>query len=108
MKLVVTNAPVLKYFDSTVSLTLQCDASVKGLGAVLLQKGEPISYASRALTESVYAQIEKELLAFVYGLERFHTYNYDREADCGIRPQASEEASAHAHASSVYESALAI
>lgn len=71
--------PVLKYFDSTVSLTLQCDASVKGLGAVLLQKGEPISYASRALTESVYAQIEKELLAFVYGLERFHTYTYDRE-----------------------------
>ena len=75
-KLLVTKAPVLKFFDSTESLTLQCDASDKGLGAVLLQKGQPIAYASSALTdaESRYAQIEKEPLAVVYGLERFHTY----------------------------------
>ena len=32
----VTNAPVLKYFDSTKGVTLQCDASDKGLRAVLL------------------------------------------------------------------------
>ena len=81
VKLLVTNVPVLKYFDSTESLTLQCDASDKGLGEVLLQKGQPISYASRALTDadSRYAQIEKELLAVVYDLERFHTYTYGRE-----------------------------
>ena len=36
--------------------------------------------ASRALTdvESRYAQIEKELLAVVFGLERFHLYTYGR------------------------------
>ena len=81
VKLLVTKAPVLKFFDSTESLTLQCDASDKGLRAVLLQKGQPIAYASRALTdaESRYAQKEKELLAVVYGLERFHTYTYGRE-----------------------------
>ena len=81
VKLLVSNAPVLKYFDSTESLTLQCDESDKGLGAVLLQKGQPIAYASRALTdaETRYAQIEKELLAVVYGLEKFHTYTYARE-----------------------------
>ena len=81
VKLLVTKAPVLKFFDSTESLTLQCDASDKGLGAILLQKGQPIACASRALTdaESRYAQIEKELLAVVYGLERFHTYSYGRE-----------------------------
>ena len=64
-KLLVTKAPVLKFFDSTESLTLQCDASDKELDAILLQKGQPIAYASRALTdaESRYAQIEKELLA---------------------------------------------
>ena len=46
------------------------------LSAVLLQKGQPIAYASSALTdaESRYAQIEKEPLAVVYSLERFHTY----------------------------------
>ena len=78
VKLLVTDAPVLKYFDSTESLTLQCDASEKVLGAVLLQKGQPIAYASRALTdaETRFAQIEKELLAAVYGL---HTYTYSRE-----------------------------
>ena len=35
VKLLVSNAPVLKYFDSTESITLQCNASDKGLGAVL-------------------------------------------------------------------------
>ena len=81
VKLLVSNAPVLKYFDSIESLTLQCDASDKGLGAVLLQKGLPIAYASRALTnaETRYAKIEKELLAVVYGLEKFLTYTYARQ-----------------------------
>ena len=57
---------------------LQCDASEKSLGASLLQDGRPIAYASRALTttEMNYAQIEKELLAIVFGAEHFHQYTY--------------------------------
>ena len=80
VKRLVTNAPVLKYFDSTKGVTQQCDASDKGLGAVLMQDDHPIAYASRAPTdpETRYAQIEKELLAVVYGLEKFHTYTYGR------------------------------
>ena len=59
---------------------MQCDASSLGLAAVLLQDEQPISYASRALNEceSGYAQIEKELLAIVYRLERFDQYTYRR------------------------------
>ena len=51
-----------------------------GVGAVLLQDGQPISHASTVLTECerAYAQIEKELLAIVYGLERFDQYTYER------------------------------
>ena len=51
---------------------------MKGLGATLLQEGKPIAFASKALTntESRYANIERELLAVVYGYERFHTYLY--------------------------------
>ena len=77
VKRLLTNAPVLKYFDLTKGVTLQCDASDKGLGAVLMQDDHPIAYASRPLTdpETRYAQIEKDLLAVVYGLEKFHTYD---------------------------------
>ena len=80
VKSLVTQAPVLKYFDSTKGATLQCDASDKGLGAVIMQNDQPITYASRALTEAEtrHDQTEKELLAVVYGLEKFHTYTYGR------------------------------
>ena len=47
---------------------------------MLLQEGRPIEYASRALTPSErnLAQIEKEALAVLYGLERFDQYAYGR------------------------------
>ena len=71
---------VLEYLDLTKDITLQCDASDRGLGALLMQANHPVAYTSRAQTdpETRYAQIEKELLAVVYGLEKFHTYTYGR------------------------------
>ena len=81
IKKLVSSPPLLKYYEPGKSLVLQCDASEKGLGASLLQDGKPIAYASRALTttETNYAQIEKELLAIVFGVERFHQYTYGRK-----------------------------
>ena len=40
-----------------------------------------MAYASRALTETEqrYAQIEKEMLAIVFSLEKFHQYTYGRK-----------------------------
>lgn len=62
-------------------VTVQCDASQYGLGAALLQKGQPLTYASRALTdpETRYAQIEKELLSTVFACEHFVYYLYGQE-----------------------------
>ena len=76
IKKLVTAAPVLRYYDPQEELILQCDASDTGLGAVLLQKEQPIAFFGRALAECErnYAQIEKELLAVIYGLEKFHQY----------------------------------
>ncbi|GFS01191.1 retrovirus-related Pol polyprotein from transposon 17.6 [Elysia marginata] len=76
----VAEATTLKYFDPNEPLSLQVDSSVDGMGAVLLQKGMPIEYASRSLTKTQqkWAQIEKETLAVVFGLERFHQYTYGR------------------------------
>ena len=80
IKELVSSPPLLKYYEPDKPLVLQCDASEKGLGASLLQDGKPIAYASRALTTTGinYAQIEKEFLAIVYGVERFHQYTYGR------------------------------
>ena len=74
IKRLVTAKPVLKYYDPKLQLVLQSDASETGLGATIMQENQPIAYASRALTdtETRYAQIEKDLLSVIFGLERFH------------------------------------
>ena len=80
-KKILSTTPVLKYFDPGATPTLQCDASMHGLGACLMQDGHPVAYASRSLTptEVQYAQIEKELLAIVFAMEKFETYLYGRK-----------------------------
>ncbi|RXN13855.1 Retrovirus-related Pol poly from transposon [Labeo rohita] len=82
MKDIITRepGPVLAFFDTSKDLTLQVDASKYGLGAVLLQEGKPLAYASKSLTDTEinYAQIEKELLAILWGCKRFHQYVYGR------------------------------
>ena len=77
----ISTPPPLLYFNETKTLKLQVDSSKSGFGAVLLQDGKPIEYASRALTpaEQNWAQIEKETLSMVYGLERFDQYTYGRK-----------------------------
>ena len=82
LKVIITNAPVLKYYDVTKDVTIQVDASPNGLGAVLLQDEHPVAYASGSLTQSEqnYAQIEKEMLAITFGCERFHEYIYGKKS----------------------------
>ena len=81
IKEAVTSAPVLKYFDSSKPTEGSGDTSSQGLGFVLTQEDHPVTYASRALTqaEQRYSQIEKELLALVFGLEHNHQYVYGRK-----------------------------
>ena len=69
----LSTAPVLRYYDVNLPVTIECDASSTGLGCVLLQEGQPVSFASRALsrTEQNYCQLEKECLAICFACERF-------------------------------------
>ena len=62
IKQLITAVHVLQFYDLTKEVTIQCDTSSSGLGAILIQDGRPIAYASKALTttERNYAQIEKE------------------------------------------------
>ena len=72
---------LLIHYDSSKQLVLACDASPYGLGAILSQIMEdslekPIAYASRTLAaaEKNYSQLEKEALAVVYTVGKFHNY----------------------------------
>jgi hypothetical protein len=74
IKRLVTSEPVLKYYDPKLQLTLQSNGSETDLAAATLQANQPIAYASRAVTdtETRYAQIEKELLSVVFGLQKVY------------------------------------
>ena len=53
----------LHYYDRRKPVTVQADASQRGLGVCLLQEGQPIAYANKSLTdtETRYANIESSL-----------------------------------------------
>ena len=76
----IASMGVLRYFDPSVETVIQTDASQKGLGAVLLQQGQPVCYASKALTdtEKNYSNIERETLGVVWGLERFNYFIFGK------------------------------
>ena len=81
----LTSSSVLAHYDPNLPIRLAADASAYGIGAVLshvLLTGEEklVAFVSRSLTasEKNYAQIEKEALALVYGVRRFHQYLYGR------------------------------
>lgn len=82
VKSILTNesGQVLKYFDPSQEITIQCDASKHGIGCCLLQNDRPVAYASKTLTptEQNYAQIEKELYAVLFSVKRFHQYVYGK------------------------------
>ena len=52
LKMEIFNMKALLYCDVNAETTLQMDASKKGLGACLIQKGKVVCYASRALTKT--------------------------------------------------------
>ena len=85
LKHALTTAPVLAYPDYTQPFILETDASLKGLGAVLLQKGRHgevhvIAYASQSLQPSErsmhdYSSTKIELMALKWSVcKKFKDY----------------------------------
>ena len=76
----LTSSGVLAHYDPSLPIQMAADA---GVGAVISHvmpdnTERPIAYASRTLTstEQNYSQIEKEALALILGVKKFHTYLY--------------------------------
>ena len=66
IKPLLSDPPILQYFDPKAKSMIQTDASQHGLGAVLLQRGKSIAYVSQSLntTEQNNKQNKKELYSY--------------------------------------------
>ena len=71
----------MHFYDPSEGTLLTTDASPTGLGAIHSNEDDQgyltnVAYASRSLTEvgSRYSKTEREVLAVVWGCERFHLY----------------------------------
>ena len=78
---------LLVHYDPSKQLVLACDASTKGVGCVLshLIDGveRPIAFYSRTLkpADKNYSVLDKEALAVICGVKKFHCYLYGRSPD---------------------------
>ncbi|GJV32207.1 putative reverse transcriptase domain-containing protein [Tanacetum coccineum] len=84
LKQKLRSAPILALPEGSENFVVYCDASHKGLGAVLMQKDKVIAYASRQLKihEKNYTTHDLELGAVVFALKIDH--------DCEIRYHPGE------------------
>ena len=74
----LTTAPVLAIPEGTEGFVIYSDASLKGLGCVLMQHDKVIAYASRQLKdyEKNYPIHDLELAAVVFALKIWRHYLY--------------------------------
>nr|GEY06669.1 reverse transcriptase domain-containing protein [Tanacetum cinerariifolium] len=82
------SAPILALPKGSQNFIVYCDASHKGLGAVLMQNEKVIAYASRQLKihEKNYTNHDLELGAVAFALKMWRHYLYGTsDYDCDIR-----------------------
>lgn len=76
LKTAVTSSPVLTLPNFELPFEIECDASGKGVGAVLMQMKHPIAYFSKAFTASKLSKsaYDKELMTLVLAIQHWRHY----------------------------------
>jgi len=86
IKRILNSNLLLTHFDPDLEIIVTADASNYGVGAMIAHKfpdgsEKAIEYASKSLNsaEKNYSQIEKEGLALIFAVEKFHKLLYGRK-----------------------------
>jgi hypothetical protein len=77
LKVDMTRTPVLALPNFQKTFAVETDACQNGIGAILMEKSQPIAYLSKALGEkhkhlSIY---EKEFLTLIIAMEKWRCYH---------------------------------
>ena len=81
VKEMITSDTVLTHYNPELPVKLACDSSAVSLHVMKNGEERPIAFASRTLNaaERNYAQIQKEALAIVWGVQKFHCFLFGRK-----------------------------
>lgn len=83
-KELLLSSKVLTHYDPNLPIYVTCDSSSYGVGAILSHKineeDRPILFASGTLSkaEQKYSQIEREAVAIMFALKKFHKFIFGR------------------------------